>query len=255
MEYSKIQIVAPPVIVVPLVVTAAFAGLLLWETFDLNRSMQWVDHTDQVSDQSGHLSSCWLIWNRRSADTSQPATRASFIPTGRVQRDSNLTSRSCIRCWLTTLSSSRYSTASMPAMRTLKPMTAGFIALRRAGKADPTLLENQQQNSAWIPSERRWRNFKVWRRSAYRARPRCAPAMDIDGDKLPWFRFGSWGFSRIVHSIQRRKIRHQAIAERGAMDCDSGQHWRGRYRNRQRSSSDVPNPIAAALTGWSAERL
>ena len=30
-------------------------GLLLWETFDLNKSLQWVDHTDQVLDQSGHL--------------------------------------------------------------------------------------------------------------------------------------------------------------------------------------------------------
>jgi CHASE3 domain sensor protein len=36
------------------VIMAALAGLLLWETFDLNKS-QSVDHTDQVLDQSGHL--------------------------------------------------------------------------------------------------------------------------------------------------------------------------------------------------------
>ena len=38
-----------------MVVTAALAGLLLWESFDLNRSLQWVDHTDQVLDQSARL--------------------------------------------------------------------------------------------------------------------------------------------------------------------------------------------------------
>jgi PAS domain S-box-containing protein len=42
-------------IMVPLGITAALALLLFWETFDLNRSLQAVDHTDQVFDQSGHL--------------------------------------------------------------------------------------------------------------------------------------------------------------------------------------------------------
>ena len=55
MEYLKFKSLLRRVIVVPLVITAAFAGLLLWETFDLNRSMQWVDHTDRVLDRSGHL--------------------------------------------------------------------------------------------------------------------------------------------------------------------------------------------------------
>jgi CHASE3 domain sensor protein len=55
MEYSKFKSLLRRVIVVPMLVTAALAGLLLWETFDLNQSLQWVDHTDQVLDQSGHL--------------------------------------------------------------------------------------------------------------------------------------------------------------------------------------------------------
>ena len=55
MEYSKFKSLLRRVIVVPMVVTAVLAGLLLWETFDLNKSMQWVDHTDRVLDQSGHL--------------------------------------------------------------------------------------------------------------------------------------------------------------------------------------------------------
>jgi hypothetical protein len=37
MEYSKFKSLLRRVIVVPMVVTAALAGLLLWETFDLNK--------------------------------------------------------------------------------------------------------------------------------------------------------------------------------------------------------------------------
>ena len=55
MEYSKLKSLLRRVIVVPIVATAALAGLLLWETFDLNKSLQRVDHTDRVLDQSGHL--------------------------------------------------------------------------------------------------------------------------------------------------------------------------------------------------------
>jgi PAS domain S-box-containing protein len=55
MEYSKFRSLLRRVIVIPMVLTAALAGLLLWESFDLNRSLQWVDHTDQVLDQSARL--------------------------------------------------------------------------------------------------------------------------------------------------------------------------------------------------------
>lgn len=55
MEYSKFKSLLHRVIAIPLVLTIALAGLLLWESSDLNRSMQWVAHTDQVLDQSARL--------------------------------------------------------------------------------------------------------------------------------------------------------------------------------------------------------
>jgi len=55
MEYSKFKSLLRRVIVIPMVVTAVLAALLLWESFDLNRSLQWVDHSDQVLDQSARL--------------------------------------------------------------------------------------------------------------------------------------------------------------------------------------------------------
>ena len=55
MEYLKFKSLLRRVIVIPMLVTAVLAALLLWESFDLNKSLQWVDHTDQVLDQSARL--------------------------------------------------------------------------------------------------------------------------------------------------------------------------------------------------------
>jgi signal transduction histidine kinase len=55
MEYSKLKSLLRRVIVIPMLATAALAALLLWQSFDLNRSLQSVDHTDHVLDQSGSL--------------------------------------------------------------------------------------------------------------------------------------------------------------------------------------------------------
>ena len=93
MEYSKFKSLLRRVIVVPMVVTAALAGLLLWETFDLNKSMQWVDHTDQVLDQSGHLLK--LLVDMESAKRGYIATGdESFLHlSGGQRRDSTPNSR------------------------------------------------------------------------------------------------------------------------------------------------------------------
>jgi PAS domain S-box-containing protein len=144
MEYSKFKSLLRRVIVVPVVVTAALAGLLLWETFDLNKSMQWIDHTDQVLDQSGHL--LMLLVNMESG------TRG-YIATG---------DESFLHSYLqgTKTSNSEFEDLNrllddnLPQQVRLNNIHAGYaewegyanriIALRRAGKADPTLYENLQ---------------------------------------------------------------------------------------------------------------
>ena len=55
MEYSKFNSLLRRVIVIPMLVTAALAALLFWESFDLNRALQWANRTDQVLDQSARL--------------------------------------------------------------------------------------------------------------------------------------------------------------------------------------------------------
>jgi len=144
MEYSKFKSLLRRVIVVPIVVTVALAGLLLWETFDLNKSMQWVDHTDQILDQSGHL--LMLLVDMESG------TRG-YIATG---------DQSFLHSYLqgTKTSNSEFEALdrmvndNLPQQMRLKDIHAGYaeweryangiIVFRRAGKADPTLYENQQ---------------------------------------------------------------------------------------------------------------
>jgi methyl-accepting chemotaxis protein len=96
MEYLKFKSLLRRVIVVPIVVTAALAALLLWETFDLNKSLEWVDHTDQILDQSGQL--LMLLIDMESGTRGYIATGdETFLhPIWRARRDSTPNSRPCI---------------------------------------------------------------------------------------------------------------------------------------------------------------
>jgi PAS domain S-box-containing protein len=144
MEYLKFKSLLRRVIVVPMVVTAALAGLLLWETFDLNKSLQWVDHTDQVLDQSGHL--LMLLVDMESGTRGYVVTGdETFLHPyleGAKRSDSEFEALD------------RLMDDNPPQQQRLKDIHAGYtewakyangiIALRLAGKADPTLYENQQ---------------------------------------------------------------------------------------------------------------
>ena len=147
MEYSNLKSLLRWMIVVPILVTTSLAGLLFWETFDLNRSLQLVDHTDRVLDQSGHLLK--LLVDMEYA-------KRGFLVTG---------DETFLRPYLegTNKFDPEYQAlfqlvADSPAQqRRLNDVYAGYqeseeydsriIALRRAGKADPTLIENRLRKS------------------------------------------------------------------------------------------------------------
>ena len=144
MEYSEFKSLLRRVIVIPMLVAAALAGLLLWETFDLNKSLQWVDRSDQVLDQSGHL--------LMSLINMESGTRG-YIVTG---------DETFLQPYLegAKISDSEFKVINrllddnLPQQQRLKNIHAGYveweryasqiIVLRRAGKADPSLYENQQ---------------------------------------------------------------------------------------------------------------
>jgi len=143
MEYTKFKTLLRRVIVVPLLVTTSLAGFLLWETFDLNKSLEWVDHTDQALDQSGHLLK--LLVDMESAKRGYIATGdESFLPTyieGTKQFGTELTDLK------------RLVNDNAQQQQRLNDIYAGYqeseeydsriIALRQTGDADPTLLEER----------------------------------------------------------------------------------------------------------------
>jgi PAS domain S-box-containing protein len=145
MEYSKLKSLLRQMIVVPIGITAALALLLLWETFDLNRSLQSVDHTDRVLDQSGHL--LILLVDMESGTRGYIATGDESFLQPYVEGTKKFDSEYQALYGMVA--------DNLPQQQQrLKEIHAGYmawdryastiIALRRAGKADPTLYENQQ---------------------------------------------------------------------------------------------------------------
>jgi len=143
MEYSKFKTLLRQMIVVPMLVTTSFTGFLLWETFDLNKAMRWVDHTDRALDQSGHLLK--LLVDMESA------TRG-YITTGDENFLSSYTEGT--KAFDSEFQTLKELVADNPSQQQrLKDIYAGYrqseeydsriIALRRAGKADPTVVDDQ----------------------------------------------------------------------------------------------------------------
>src|ERR1039457_644969 len=145
MEYLHLKSLLRKVIVVPIVVTAALAALLLWETFDLNKSLQWVDHTDRILDQSGHL--LMLLIDMESSTRGYIATGDETFLQPYTESIRKFDPEFQALYPMVALN------APLQQQR-LDDIHAGYaeweryanriIALRRAGKADPTLYENQQ---------------------------------------------------------------------------------------------------------------
>jgi PAS domain S-box-containing protein len=143
LEYANFKSLLRRVIAVPIVVTTALVVLLLWETFDLNQSMRWVDHTDQVLDQSGHLLK--LLVDMESG-------KRGYIATGdetflRPYTEGTKLFQSEYQALYQSVDDSFSQQQRLRQVYTDYQESEAYdsrvIALRRAGKADPTLIQNQ----------------------------------------------------------------------------------------------------------------
>jgi PAS domain S-box-containing protein len=145
MEYSNFKSLLRRVIVVPMVVTASLAGFLLWETIDLNKSLQWVEHTNQVLDQSGHLLK--LLVDMESAKRGYVVTGdETFLPTyteGTKRFDSEF--QVLYRLVGDSPAQQQRLRQVYEGYQESEEYDGRIIALRRAGKADPTLIENRER--------------------------------------------------------------------------------------------------------------
>ncbi len=144
MEYSKFKSLLRRVIVVPMVATAVLAGLLLWETFDLNKSLQWVDHTDQALDQSGTLLMLFIDMESGTRGYIVTGDETFLHPYLEGAKKSDSEFQTLYRLLDGNPIQQQRLKEIQAGYREWQSYANGIIALRLAGKADPTLYENQQ---------------------------------------------------------------------------------------------------------------
>ena len=254
MEYLKFKSLLRRVIVVPIVATAVLAGLLLWETFDLNKSLQWVDHTDQVLDQSGHL--LMLLIDMESG------TRG-YIVTG---------DETFLHPYL---EGAKRSDAEFQILylalddnpiqqQRLKSIHAGYaewqsyangiIALRLAGKADPTLYENQQGKHRMDALREQIAEFQRVEEGLRAGRVQAA--------HLRWtlmvtsclgLGLGFGVFLALFTRYHVEKLGTKLLQSEERWTATLGSIGEAVIATDSAARVTFLNPVAAALTGWSPE--
>ncbi|MGA9669774.1 MAG: PAS domain S-box protein [Terracidiphilus sp.] len=254
MEYSKFKSLLRRVIVVPMVVTAGLAALLLWETFDLNRSLQWVDHTDRVLDQSGHLLK--LLVDMESA-------KRGYIVTG----DENF-----LRSYVE--GTKRFDPEFQALYRSvddnpsqqqrLKQVYAGYrdseeydnrvIALRRAGKADPTLIEDQQRKYILDSLREQIAEFQNMEEAQRVARVEAAHRRwMLMVTSCLFLGLGSGIFLALFTRYHIKKLGTKLLQSEERWTATLGSIGEAVIATDSEGRITFLNPVAAALTGWQLE--
>jgi len=254
MEYSIFKSLLRRVIVVPLLVTAALAVLLLWEAFDLNRSLQWVDHTDRVLDQSGGLLK--LLVDMESA-------KRGYVTTG----DENF-----LEPYLqgTKKFDPEYRdlyqlVADSPQQQQrLREVYAGYqdaeeydgriIALRRAGKADPTLIENQLRKSRMDALREQIAAFQTVEQGIRIQRVQAAHSrwiMMVSSCLV--LGLGSGVFLALFTRYHVEKLGTKLLQSEERWTATLGSIGEAVIATDSEGRITFLNPIAAALTGWPSE--
>ena len=254
MEYSKFKSLLRRVIVVPVVATAVLAGLLLWETFDLNQSMQWVDHTDRVLDQSGHL--LMLLVDMESATRGYIATGDESFLQPYIEGTKRFNSE--FQALYQLLDN------NPPQQQRLKDIHAGYveweayaskiIALRRAGKADPTLYESQQ-------GKRRMDALRE-QISGFQSVEEGLRAERVQATHLRWnlmvtsclgLGLGFGVFLAFFTRYHVEKLGTKLLQSEERWTATLGSIGEAVIATDSEARVTFLNPIAAALTGWQPE--
>ena len=254
MEYSKFKSLLRRVIVVPMVVTTALAGFLLWETFDLNRSLQWVDHTDRVLDQSGHLLK--LLVDMESA-------KRGYIVTG---------DETFLRTYIE--GTERFDPEfralnqlvddSPLQQQRLKDVYAGYreseeydsriIAIRRAGKADPTLIENQQRKHKMDSLREQIEEFQSVEQGLRMERVQAAHQRWIYMvASCLLLGLGSGVFFALFTRYHVEKLGTRLLQSEERWTATLGSIGEAVIATDSVGRITFLNPVAAALTGWQPE--
>jgi len=254
MEYLKFNQLLRRVIAVPILVTISLAGFLLWETFDLNRSLQWVDHSDMVLDQSGHLLK--LLVDMESAKLGYIATGdESFLPT-------YLEGTKRFEFEFHTLN--QLVADSPERQQKLQAIDAGFqeaeeydsriIALRRAGKADPTLIQDQLRKSKLDALRKQVTEFQGVEEELRRGRVEAAHhRWLLMVTSCLVLGLGSGVFLAFFTGSHIKKLGDKLLQSEERWTAVLGSIGEAVIATDSEGRITFLNPIAAALTGWPVE--
>jgi PAS domain S-box-containing protein len=254
MEYSNFKSLLRWVIVVPMLVTALLAGLLFWETFDLNRSLQLVDHSDRALDQSGQLLK--LLVDMESAKTGYIVTgdETFLLPylEGTKRFDPEFQALFQL-------------VADSPLQQQkLKYVYAGYqeseeydsriIALRRAGKADPTLIENRLRKNKMDSLREEIAEFQAVEEGLRVERVQAAhQRWTYMVASCLLLGLGSGVFLALFARHHVEKLGTKLLQSEERWTATLGSIGEAVIATDSEGRITFLNPIAAALTGWEQE--
>jgi PAS domain S-box-containing protein len=254
MEYLKFKSLLRRVIVVPVVVTAALAVLLLWETFDLNKSMQWVDHTDQVLDQSGHLLKLLVDMEsgkRGYIETGDETFLHPYIE-GTKRFDSEF--QTLYRMVDDSPSQQQLLRQVYTGYRESEEYDSRVIALRRAGKTDPTLIENRERKYKLDSLRDQIAEFQSLEEALRIQRVETAHSRwTLMVTSCLVLGLGSGIFLAFFTRYHVEKLGTKLLQSEERWTATLGSIGEAVIATDSESRVTFLNPVAAALTGWQPE--
>jgi PAS domain S-box-containing protein len=254
MEYSKFKSLLRRVIAVPVVVTVALAGLLLWETFDLHKSLQWVDHTDRVLDKSGQLLKLLVDMEsgKRGYIVTGDETFLGPYFEGTKRFDSEF--QALYRLVDDSPSQQQRLQQVYAGYRDSEAYDSRVIALRRAGKADPTLIENQQRKHKMDSLREQIAEFQGLEEALRVERVEAAHhRWTLMVTSCVLLGLGSGVFLAFFTRYHVEKLGTKLLQSEERWTATLGSIGEAVIATDSEARVTFLNPIAAALTGWQPE--
>jgi len=244
------------VIVVPILVTAALTGLLFWETLDLKRSLQWVDRTDRVIDQSGQLLK--LMVDMESSKSGFLATgNESFVGLYTADTRNFDPEYQALYSLCADSPSQRQRLSELyTAYSEAAQYDSRIISLRRAGKPDPTLLDNQQRHLRLDAFREQIAQFQAFEQNLRIERLQTAH------QRWMWMASSCLVLGLGVGVFLALFTRYH-VEKMGTKLLQSEQRWTATLGSigeaviatDSEARITFMNPIAAALTGWRLDEV
>jgi PAS domain S-box-containing protein len=254
MEYSKFNKLVRRVIAIPLLVTISLAAFLLWETFDLSRSLAWVDQTDPILDQSGQL--LRLLLNMESAKRGYIATgdEAFLYPYLEGTKRLNSEFQALDKLVVDNPAQQKRLQGVYASYQDAESYDNRIIELRRAGKADSNLIDNwmrkgkidtlRDQIVEFQTVEEALRNKRI-EEAHHRSILLIASCLILC--------LGSGLFLALFTRYHMQRLGTKLLQSEELWTATLGSIGEAVIATDREARVTFLNPVAAALTGWQAK--